>query len=645
MSNYDPYEAINKIFGYKKDWANYNQSGDTEKRNQAAKNAQVYYDELRKNNYSSLADELSASGLSESEKINNTYGKKGKTAVRPYLKTIGSKYGLTDADIDNNLKYDTDTGEITFGGMNLGKPVSVISGASYMPEEKLDSFMKSYAEKTGAVSNMENQSKQASYEAQGMNRNLIQTISDDHKTITDLALANTDYAKNHNPYESEIGKSIMDGFRMQGDRSAGNVIAESASTNSGNLDSFAAAEGARQRAAFEQLGKQAVLDDFNARMGHVNDIFDKLGIQHQADYSAIGDAVTRHAALSQQSFDNDQTSKNNEVSRNKVISDISGYIPSEYEIRNNPYFINGRLIDEEKDYQADINDAENALKTEKDPNKIAELNATIRYANQARNFKILNNKEKYGKYAGTMRAVAPLETKDVRMQNADRKSAELISGMTTAAEVQMNADNLEAETQMNSENNATKLTVANIENQGKGKTEKGLTYSQAATALKNGEINDTILKVYNDELNTSYTIKNPPPIYKPAETKKGDSPGWADDSSDVGTTSNTTKNIPKNILENNMWYNNTSSANKTTNQSSGIQATTVSNATVEQWVDKLNATAPMVQRSGVGMYSVNSQYQQIAAKEIFADPSLSSSQKIDLCRKLKISENIISNYK
>ena len=41
-----------------------------------------------------------------------------------------------------------------------------------------------------------------------------------------------------------------------------------------------------------------------------------------------------------------------------------------------------------------------------------------------------------------------------------------------------------------------------------------MTGSQASTALKNGEINDTILKAYNDANGTSYTMDNPPPVYK-----------------------------------------------------------------------------------------------------------------------------------
>lgn len=303
MSTYDPYEAIKKIFGYKQDWTNYNQSGETEKRNKAAQEAQVYYNQLKENGYGELADELSGAGLQEAEKITNTYGKTGKTAVRKYLKTIGKQYGFTDEDIDKNLSYDNDTGEITFGGMNMGKPYAVVNGVSYMPEEEINNFMKNYVENTGTTLTPDVQIAKGNQWAFDENAELMKMQNSDHELMNNLALENIDYAKNHNPYESDIGKSIMGGFRVQGDRSAGNAIAESASTNSGNLDSFAAAEGARQRAAFEQLGTQAVLEDFNTRMGHLNDIFNNLGIYHQNQYASMGDTISRGAAIAQQVFD------------------------------------------------------------------------------------------------------------------------------------------------------------------------------------------------------------------------------------------------------------------------------------------------------------------------------------------------------
>ena len=335
-------------------------------------------------------------------------------AVRPYLKTIGKQYGLTDDDIDKNLSYNEDTGEITFGGMNFGKPFSVVNGVSYMPEDQLNQFMSNYAKKTNTSTTSDVQYNSGVQNSQEMNNQLFKTQMSDHDLLTDMAKENNDYVKNHNPYETEIGKSIMEGFTRQGDRSAGNAIADSASSNSGNLDSFAAAEGARQRAAFEQLGKQAVLEDFNTRLDHVNDIFNNLGIYHQNQYASIGDTITREAAIAQQAFDNNQTAKNNEASRNNAISEMTGYIPSKYELENNPFFKDGKLIDENTDYQAVIDSATENLKTATDPNKIAELNETIRAANQARNYKIQNNIDKYGQYAGTMRSVVPRENASMR---------------------------------------------------------------------------------------------------------------------------------------------------------------------------------------------------------------------------------------
>lgn len=616
MATYNPYDAISKIFGYKQDWTKYNQNGEESKKNKAAGDAQAYYNQLRKNGYSELADEMSQAGLAEAEKIKNRYAKTGMTAVRPYLKTLGKQYGFTDADIDKNLSYDDDTGEITFGGMKLGKPFSVVSGVSYMPEDQIGQFMKEYAKNTGTGTVSSAQYQTGMDKAQSMNQQLFDTQLSDHERMNSMAAENNEYIKNHNPYETAIGKSIMEGFTKQGDRSAGNAMADSASSNGGNLDSFAAAEGARQRAAFEQLGKQAVLEDFNVRLNHVNDVFNNLGIYNQNQYASMGDTVSRETAISQQVFDNDQTGKNNEVSRDTAVSGITGYIPSKYEIDTNPFFKDGKLIDENTDYQAVIDSATKQLETETDPNQIAVLQATVRAANQARNYKIQNNIGKYGKYAGTMKAVSPEENADMRKTRAQISSAEKIAADNNAADYATQKMVTDAEVQMNNANNNAALTEAAMKsssastaanNAAAGKPT--LTASQAVSAIKNGEKSQTVIDAYNYYYGTDYTVDHPPVI---------------------GSSEKTEAKQPTNTGEN-------KAGNKTGSGSllpefKPLTTSKLSDSDVKSWVSRFNNYANSqygavaIEANG-GTYKVKPEYREKIVKDILQDKELSSEQK------------------
>ena len=75
-STYNPYSAINAIYNYKKEWDDADKAGDTNKKNKAAENASVFYQQLRDNKYGNVADQLSAVDVSGAKYILDQYSAK-----------------------------------------------------------------------------------------------------------------------------------------------------------------------------------------------------------------------------------------------------------------------------------------------------------------------------------------------------------------------------------------------------------------------------------------------------------------------------------------------------------------------------------------------------------------------------------------
>ena len=72
---YNPYSAVNAIYNLKGQWDTANSSNDTVGKNNAAKKAQAYYNQLRKNGYSDVADALTASNYAQAKNIRDKWAK------------------------------------------------------------------------------------------------------------------------------------------------------------------------------------------------------------------------------------------------------------------------------------------------------------------------------------------------------------------------------------------------------------------------------------------------------------------------------------------------------------------------------------------------------------------------------------------
>ena len=298
-STYNPYSAVQNIYNLKGQWDNANNAGDITTRDNAAKKAQEYYQQLRDNGYGSVADELQKSNYAQSKTIHDKWAKMGKTSTRDYMYSLGTKYGMSNSDIDNLISWDNDTGEVSFGGKKIGTPDVAFDGASYWSDTSvLDNAFNDYISRTGTVRSNETAINQ---ENDGLFAKYNQAYEDLTKT---------------NPFTTAEAKAIMGKYDLAGLQARDNAVASSGASNGGNIDSYASANAMRQQSALVNQGQMAVLDAHKQKIDNIRGILSDMGVNI--------DRV----------FNQDQTAKNNEVARLSEQATVSGYNPTEWTIKN-----------------------------------------------------------------------------------------------------------------------------------------------------------------------------------------------------------------------------------------------------------------------------------------------------------------------
>ncbi len=257
--------------------------------------------------------------------------------------------------------------------------------------------------------------------------------------------------RNTNPYETAEGKAILAKYDLAALQGRDNAVASGGATNGGNIDSFAAANALRQQAALVSQGQDAVLAAHQQKVNNAMSILESMGVHIDRVYNQ------------------DETSKNNQVDRDVKTAAVTGIVPESMSYSSNPYFnadgtlndaYNSVEFDNNGGFQKIINDATEKLKTVTNSAEKANLEATIKYATQARAYKIKNSPA-HSKWAHTLSLYAPDETADYKLANKEidlkkygiDKNAET-SKYTTDANVKMN-----------NSNNATELKIAGIEAQ------------------------------------------------------------------------------------------------------------------------------------------------------------------------------------
>ncbi|MCH5213318.1 MAG: hypothetical protein J1G06_09895 [Oscillospiraceae bacterium] len=445
---YNPYADIQKIYDYKNNWQQANKNKNQSGMKTATEEAKKYYASLRNNGYSNVADSLAKSNYDQSKAIHDYYAMFGKTATRPYLYSKAEAYGKTQADVDKLINWNDATGQITFGGQLIGTPDTISStGVSYWNDTSaLDKAFEAEAKNRGwtrTSNNLYNENIQGatdmnnaaaasinSYDTQSQKdisaaSGFIPAALEMYRNLGQNRQAQFNYA-NQDVTKTDEWKAawnnIVPDYKYASDQAALNAAADAASTNSGNIDSFAAANARRQREASlakgQRLAAEMGLAAYQGRVGAMdttnnnarndvlaggqvyNDFMD--GIYKQALTSASYTDQRNATAQSYRDTANTITDNNSKEAQNKLyeadtwktIAEITGKVPSELSGSSNIFLNNdGSLKDEYKD--TDFSDVLAWLRAN---NKDGKNDSMIQQAQEARGAKGFNNPDTYGQY-------------------------------------------------------------------------------------------------------------------------------------------------------------------------------------------------------------------------------------------------------
>ena len=532
---YNPQNDIYGIISEKSKYEAGDKNQDENEKLKARTAAQQYYDRLKKYGYDTVANNLSARNFADSQKYaKDYYVKTGRVTPREYLVQKGKAYNINPGDVNSLISYDGATGEVTFAGKNIGKPDGMADNKSWYKSDYLDKVWDNYIKDNG-ISRTEDQLAGVNSEEirDKINRS-FGTAESDRKYLIDQNNEFMKYNYNHNPYETDIGKSIMDRFNYLGGVASGNAVADGAAANSGNIDSFSAANAARQKLAFETAGTKAVLDDFNSRLDNAQKRLTDMGVTLSGIRDSMQKDISLQQSEAQRNFDNGQQKalnrqniENDKVTNLKTKADVTGYVPAEWAMTDDPFFANfldekGKLKPEyeKTDFQKLINVAKERGDTDL-ANKYAVL----------RGLKIFGNFDKYGQYAAQGDLSYPKRemTETARQFDKQIESAERMTNENNAAQVKIAEGEYQNNKDLAEMDAKSKRELAEMDNPGTSSNSKSsITVEQARQALKDGIVSQEIIDVINKTYGTHYTVDNYPKL------NDSDNTAWLTDSGSNG---------------------------------------------------------------------------------------------------------------
>ena len=489
-NTYNVYDDAKLIYAYKQQYDKGKQSGDKNMMANAANSAEYLRKRMTDNGYGDIANQLKGYNTAQTKDFLDYYPTQGKSSFRDYLKgsKLVTELGYTPEEIDNKIGFNNATKEITFDGMNIGKADTIVNGVSYFNNDFLDGVVDSIASRSGKTPTtkfmMDKSNQNATENSQALFDKQMATNKDINKKFNELY----GYSMDTNPFETEVGKSIMQKYDLEALRGRDNEVASGAGSNSGNIDSFSAANALRQQTAITAQGQQMVIADQAQRVNNV-----LATLSGMTDSNVKQDASMQNTIALQQNqagrlFEEQETEKMNDHAINADIATITGYNPQEWENRNNPYLNDdGTLaIDPNSiDFAQKITDIDNALKTETDPSVRASLEADRRYLVDARNAKL--KLPQYSKYANQIFSNAPSSTLARDQMDINER---------------LGYSQIDAEMEMNALDNYTKARAG-----GGGGSSTTMTKTQVNNALKNGTFTDEVTANYNAHYGTNYTTE------------------------------------------------------------------------------------------------------------------------------------------
>ena len=374
---YNPYTDIKKVYNAKVAYGNATSNEERKTQQDIANKARK---KLSQYGYQDIANSISASGADAAavKKILDSYAKKDRTATREYLYSIGKSYGMSDSEVDKLIGWDADTGQVSFGGKKIGTPDAVADGVSYWNDPTvLDSAFTDYVSRSGLTRTKE---KAVDQENEALFKKYTQEYED---------------LKETNPFTTEEAKSILAKYDLAGLQARDNEAASGGADNSGNIDSFAAANALRQQSTLVNQGQQVVLQQYQQKLDHARNLLSDMGVHIDRVY------------------EQDETSKNNQVSRDVATSEVTGTVPASmlYNLPEYSLFFNedGTLKNEDIDYKAEIDKA------------VASGNTNLaKVLRAARGAKIYGNYQKYGQYAADGDYTVPESKKTEAAEQFDK---------------------------------------------------------------------------------------------------------------------------------------------------------------------------------------------------------------------------------
>jgi hypothetical protein len=235
-----------------------------------------------------------------------------------------------------------------------------------------------------------------------------------------------------NPYDTAAAKKILSRYSSLGENAKDDTYASGTLRNEGNMDSFTAANAAKQQQAYEQAADQSVLDYYDKWTtkgeDHANNVANHISTLWD-EYNGNTSQALNVAKTGQEDAESKTNNRNSriaaDVAKAKEYADETGYV-SNYMLRdNNPYFdSDGNLKNPDTDFQAIINEREAA--------------GDIDGANEARfarEYKIKTTPG-YEQYAGTGTSASKVKTSAEKTADVNRLATEAsVTGVYDTGEV------------------------------------------------------------------------------------------------------------------------------------------------------------------------------------------------------------------
>lgn len=215
----------------------------------------------------------------------------------PNMNTNASNYNDMDQYYADLVAGKTDSGN-----------TSTDTTTDYVSKAEYDELLKMYEELLSA----------ASTESHGMYKDTMSSAQRKNDWFEDfLREYGVDIMKEAmaNPLETDWGKGILDYYGVLGENSANAVNAATAAENSGNIDSYAAANAERQRVAKLGQGIQSVMGMSTERFNNMIAGLNSIGVNTDFLLDAQGDLVgnARQYATDLYNIDADSTAKYNQL--------------------------------------------------------------------------------------------------------------------------------------------------------------------------------------------------------------------------------------------------------------------------------------------------------------------------------------------